>query len=183
MKEKKKEKSRASMIIDGDIEPNDNERYLLNLRKRKPFNEWDKDEHRKVCQMGNKALRELHGEQKTARESLKAILTLKVTDELYELADIDSKIADKLRRDNPNATIYDLVQAVAVGKALDGNMTAYQLIRDTNGDKPTDKVDITSDIMTESDRAMIEKLSARIDKASDVLIVKDIETDDTEKRD
>ena len=172
--EKKKEKSRASMIIDGLIEPEENERYLLNLRKRKPFNEWDKEEHRKVCQMGNKALQELHGEKKTARESLGNILTLKVTDDIISKADIDEKIAERLKRDNPNATIYDLIQAVAVGKALDGNMKAYELVRDTNGDKPVDKVEVSDNVTTEADRELMKRIAQRLDKAESVQIVEDI---------
>lgn len=173
--EEKKEKSRASKIIDGEIEPEPNERYLLNLRKRKPFNQWDKEEHRKVAVMGGKAVQELHGEKKTAKQSLENILTLKVTDDILDLADIDPKIADKLKRDNPNATLYDLIQAVAVGKALDGNMKAYELVRDTHGDKPQDKLQIDgANVMTDSDRDMLKKIAERMEQADDILIVKDI---------
>lgn len=169
--EPKKEKSRASMIIDGLIEPEENERYLLNLRKRKPFNEWDKEKHREVCRMGNKALQELHGEQKTARDSLKNILTLKATDDIIAAADIDEQIAQRLKRDNPNATLYDLIQAVAVGKALDGNMKAYELVRDTNGDKPIDKVEVSDNVTTESDRELMRTIAARLADAESVHIV------------
>lgn len=170
-KEKGKEKSRASMIIDGLIEPEPNERYLLNLRKRKPFDQWDKEEHHKVAVMGGKAVQELHGERRTARESLGNILTLKVTDEILEKADIDEEIAQRVKRDNPNATIYDLIQAVAVGKALEGNMRAYELVRDTNGDKPIDRVEIAEDIMTESDREMLQRIADRLDKAESIQVI------------
>lgn len=177
-KEEKKEKSRASMIIDGLIEPEENERYLLNLRKRKPFNEWDKEEHRKVCVMGNKALQELHGEKKTAKQSLESILTLKATDEIIAAADIDEQIAQRLKRDNPNATLYDLIQAVAVGKALDGNMKAYELVRDTHGDKPIDRVEVTDNVTTEADRALMRSIAERLEGAESVQIVSDITGDD-----
>lgn len=173
-KKKEKEKSRASMIIDGLIEPEENERYLLNLRKRKPFNTWDKEEHRKVCAMGNKALQELHGEQKTARESLKNVLTLKVTDEILANADIDPKIAERLKRDNPNATMYDLIQAVAVGKALEGSVRAMEYVRDTHGDKPIDRVEVTDNVTTEADRELMRNIADRLEQADSVQIVQDI---------
>jgi len=173
-KDKQKEKSRASRIIDGEIEPNENEKYLLNLRKRKPFNQWDKEEHRKVCQMGNKALQELHGEQKTARQSLKSILTLKLTDDIIDIADIDQSIVARVKRDNPNATLYDLIQAVAVGKALDGNVKAMEYVRDTHGDKPIEHVEITDNVTTEEDRAMFQKIAKRLENAESVHIVEDI---------
>lgn len=176
-REKREEKSRASMIINGEIEPEENERYLLNLRKRKPFDQWDKDKLHEVAVAGGKAVQELHGERRTAKESLSNFLTLKVTDEIIANADIDEKIAERLRKDNPNATLYDLIQAVAVGKALEGNMKAYELVRDTHGDKPVDKVDISGEIMTESDRAMLGKVAERLaDPSVSLEVVKDINT-------
>ena len=74
-------------------------------------------------------------------------------------------------------TLYDLIHVVAVGRALDGNVKAMEYVRDTHGDKPTDKIDITGDIMTESDRAMISKISERLDNGERIEIVKDITTE------
>jgi len=169
--EPKKEKSRASMIIDGEIEPEPNERYLLNLRKRKPFNQWDKEEHRKVCQKGNQVLRELHGERKTARESLQNILTLKATDEIIAGADIDPKIAERLRRDNPDATLYDLIQAVAVGRALDGSINAMQYVRDTHGDAPKTQIEVSENITTDQDRELLQAINDRLQNVEVVKVV------------
>ena len=63
---------------------------------------------------------------------------------------------------------------VAVGKAVGGNLKAYELIRDTHGDKPKDTIAIEQDIMTETDRAMLEKITARIDNGEKLTIVKDV---------
>jgi hypothetical protein len=176
--EEKKEKSRASKIIDGEIEPEPNERYLLNLRKRKSFNTLDKEKLHEIAVKGGKAVQELHGEKRTAKQSIEKILTLKITDDILSGADIDEKIAERLKRDNPNATLYDLIQLVAVGKAIDGNVKAMEYVRDTHGDKPQDKVQIDGlNVMTDADRAMLERISERIEKADDVLIVKDVDGD------
>ena len=78
--EPKKEKSRASMIIDGDIEPEENERYLLNLRKRVPFNQMDPEKVKEIRRKGAEAVNQLHGEKKTAKQALASVLTLKATD-------------------------------------------------------------------------------------------------------
>lgn len=177
MQETKKEKSRASMIIDGEIEPEPNERYLLNLRKRVPFNQMDAEKHKEICRKGQKALAELHGEKKTARQSLEKILTLKINDAILEGADVPTEVVERIKRDNPNMTLYDLIQTVAVGRALEGNVKAMEYVRDTHGDKPIDRVDITGDVMTESDRAMLEKITKRLDEGDEILVVKDI-TDD-----
>ena len=177
-REKPKEKSRNALIVEGLIEPEEHERYLLNLRKRKPFNEWDKDKLHEIAVMGGKAVQELHGERRTAREALSNVLTLKVTPEILEQADIDTSISERLKRDNPNATIYDLIQAVAVGKALEGSARHIEYIRDTNGDKPIDRVEVTENVTTDADRALMSQIAERLKDAETVHIVKDITPDD-----
>ena len=170
-------KSRASMIIDGDIEPEPHERGLLNLRKRVPFNEMSPEKRTEICRKGQRALMELHGEKKTARDALKNVLTLKITDDIVSMADIDPSIADRLRRDNPNATLYDLIQAVAVGRALDGNVKAMEYVRDTHGDKPIERVEVTENVTTDKDRELMRQIAERLQGAETVQIVADITPD------
>ena len=172
MEEKKKEKTRAQMIIDGDIEPEKHERGLLNLRKRVPFNQMTPEKQYEIRRKGAEAINQLHGEKKSAKQALEKILTLKVDDDLLAVADIPEEIAKRLRRDNPNATIYDLVQAVAVGRALDGNMKAYELVRDTHGDKPIERVEVTENITTDEDRALMKQINERL-QASELVVVSD----------
>ena len=180
--EVKKEKSRASRIIDGEIEPEENERGLLNLRKRKPFNEWDKDELHAVAVKGGEAVQVLHGEKKSAKQAIEKVLTLKITDEIAANADADPKIIERLRRDNPNATLYDLVQAVAVGKALEGNIKAAEYVRDTHGDKPIEKVELTENVTTEQDRELMRQIAERLnDPTITIEATKRITTDDGEQ--
>lgn len=157
-----KEKSRASRIIDGEIEPEENERYLLNLRKRKPFDQWDKEELKEVSRKGAEAVQALHGEKKTARQAIERVLTLKITDEIAANTDVDPEIINRLRRDNPNATLYDLVQAVAVGRALEGNIKAAEYVRDTHGDKPIERVELTENVTTDQDRELMRTIAERL---------------------
>ena len=180
--DKEKTKSRASQIIDGDIEPTTpKEKTLLNLRKRTSFNMMDADKLREISRKGQKAMMELHGEKKTARDSLKNILTLKVTDDILDIADVDPKVAERLKRDNPNATLYDLIQCVAVGKAIDGNVKAMEYVRDTHGDKPIDKVEISDNVMTDADRELLKSISARLEDGDRLEIVRDVTTENTDK--
>lgn len=167
-------KSRYKQIVDGDVEPVGEEKGWKNLEQRTSFNMMDEERRREISRKGGLAVQKLHGERKTARESLEKILTLKITDEILDGAEIPTELAERLKKDNPNATLYDLIQMVAVGKAVGGNMKAYELVRDTHGDKPVDKVDITGEIMTESDRAMLEKITERIDSGDQLAIIKDV---------
>ena len=179
MKEEKTEKTIYQKVIDGDIEPQGRQKGWINLEKRIPFNMMDEEKRREICQKGQRAMMELHGEKKSARESLEKILTIKINDEILNGADIPTEIAERIKRDNPNMTLYDLIQVVAVGKAVGGNMKAYELIRDTHGDKPIDKLQVDgTNIMTESDRAMLEKISRRLEDGEKIEIVKDVTNND-----
>ena len=157
-------KSRYRQIIDGDAEPVGSEKGWINLEARTPFNQMEPERRREICRKGAEAINKLHGEKKTARESLGRILSLKITDEIMEGADVPADVIARIKRDNPEATLYDLIQAVAVGRALGGNVKAMEYVRDTNGDKPADKIDarIDGQVMTDADREMIQALTDRL---------------------
>ena len=180
--EEKKEKSRASMIIDGEIEPEPGERGLLNLRKRTSFDRMDPEKHREISKKGRAAQAELYGQKKTARESLEKLLTLKINDDIVAGADIDPEVARKLKASNPEATLYDLIQCVAVGRALTGSIRAAEYVRDTHGDKPVDRHEINGEmIMTDQDRNLLETINQRLESGDRLEVIRDIPADDQNK--
>lgn len=170
------EKSLYQKIIDGEVEPEGEQKGWKNLQtgqREHNLTVIDQEKRREICRKGAEAVNRLHGKKKTAKECLESILTLKINDKIIDGADLDADIAEKLKRDNPDATLYDLIQIVAAGRAVGGNIKAAEYIRDTYGDKPTEKLDITGEIMTDTDRAMLEKISRRLD-SPDVVIAKDM---------
>lgn len=170
------EKSLYQKIIDGEVEPEGEQKGWKNLQtgqREHNLTVIDQEKRREICRKGAEAVNRLHGKKKTAKECLESILTLKINDKIIDGADLDPDIAEKLKRDNPDATLYDLIQIVAAGRAVGGNIKAAEYIRDTYGDKPTEKLDITGEIMTDTDRAMLEKISRRLD-SPDVVIAKDM---------
>ena len=62
-----------------------------------------------------------------------------------------------------NATMQDAMDAAIVAQAIRGNSKAYELLRDTVGEKPVDKQEITGNIITEADKSLIEKLKNRLE--------------------
>lgn len=176
----KPEKSRYQQVIDGDVEPEGIEKGWKNIRIGQTEHNLaviDPERAREIRRKGAEAINKLHGEKKTAKQSLEQILTLKVDDDILAAADLPEDLATKLKRDNPNATLYDLIQLVAVGRAVGGNMKAYELIRDTHGDKPVEKVQVEADVTTDADRALMASIAARLDENTHVEVVKDIKTD------
>lgn len=62
-----------------------------------------------------------------------------------------------------NATMQDAMDAAIVAQAIRGNSKAYELLRDTVGEKPVDKQEISGNIITEADKALIDKIQKRLD--------------------
>ena len=166
------EKSLYQKIRDGEIEPEGSQKGWLNI-KPIPLTERPEEEARAIRRKGAEAVNKIHGEKKTARESLERMLSILATDDIIACADIETALADRLKRENPHMTVYDVMNASAIGRAISGNVKAMEYVRDTHGDKPTDKIDISGQIMSDSDRALLESVSARLDK-SELTVVKDV---------
>ena len=171
------EKSRYRKIIDGEIEPEGIEKGWINLREGQTkynLNNLPPEKAREIRRKGFEAQQKLHGEKKTARESLEKILTLKIDDDLLNAAELPDELIRKIKRDNPDATIYDMIQLVAVGRAAGGSMAAIQYIRDTHGDAPKSQVEVSGQIMTDQDRQLIKQISDRMKSGEHLEVVKDI---------
>ena len=176
--ERKKKKTIYDEIKAGEREPEGMQKGWLNLRPDKyNFAALDPEKRKEISRKGGEAIQKLHGEKKSAKQSLEKILTLKVDDEILAAADVPEELIQKLRRDNPNATLYDLIQLVAVGRAVSGNMKAYELIRDTHGDKPIERLEVTENVTTDQDRELMRTIAARLEKAESVQIIDGTYTD------
>ena len=180
MEEKKTEKTTYQKVIDGEITPEGCQKGWSNLKEgqqKHNFAVIDSEKLSEISRKGAAAVNKLHGEKRTAKQALEKILTLKVNDAIIAGADLEPELAERLKRDNPDATIYDLVQLVAVGRAVGGNMKAYELIRDTYGDKPIERVEVSENITTEADREMMRAIAARLENGEKIEVVKDVNAD------
>ena len=64
--------------------------------------------------------------------------------------------------------VVDLAQYLRIGR-----LRAAEYVRDTHGDKPVEKVDVSAQVMTDEDRALMDRLAARLDDPS-IVIAKDV---------
>ena len=73
-KEKKpdgpEEKTLYRKIIDGEAEPQGEQKGWKNLEKRVSFNQMDPEKLRAISKKGGEAVQKIYGEKKTAREAL-----------------------------------------------------------------------------------------------------------------
>jgi hypothetical protein len=50
----------------------------------------------------------------------------------------------------------------AARKAKEGDLKAYEVMRDTAGQMPTKEVQLSAEIMTDADKALLEKVQKRL---------------------
>ena len=67
-----------------------------------------------------------------------------------------------------DATNLDMIIASALRQAARGNTKAYEFLRDTAGEKPTEKIAAEVETITPEDRKQIERILNR-DKAQDIV--------------
>ena len=108
-----------------------------------PFNELTEEEQRAIAIKGGIASGEARREKRTLREQLEIML------ELIE----------------EGQTNREIVSAALLAKAKKGDTKAFELVRDTVGEKPTDnlKQSITGSItISEEDKKMLKSIQERI---------------------
>lgn len=94
-------------------------KYLIDLRDRTP------EERKKISQMGNKKSQEIRQRKKTLKEYLE--LALSIEDDTGE---------DK----------YTKIVKALINEAEDGNVKAFETIRDSIGQKPKEQVEQKQEI-------------------------------------
>lgn len=88
------------------------------------FDQMSKERHRELSSRGGKATAEARKQRLTLKEELLALLSDKETQKHMSIS--------------------------ILAKALDGDIRAFEVIRDTIGEKPTDKIDMNANVSYES---------------------------------
>ena len=164
-------------MIDGDRPPEGCEKGWKNLKEGQTkynLRTMDPEKAAEIRRKGAEAVNALKGEKRTAKEALENILTLKASEGIIEGSDLPQELADRLKRSGINITMYDLLQLVAVGRAAGGNMKAYELIRDTYGDMPVKQIEVTENITTDADRALLQQIRERLQAGDHLEVVRDV---------
>ena len=78
-------------------------------------------------------------------------------------AEIDIILANKDK--NTDKTGVESVVVSMYERALAGDVKAAQFLRDTAGEKPADSLDLNANVITEADKALIEKLKGRLEES------------------
>lgn len=138
-----------------EYKTNYNEKSKLNLQMQ-PFNE--KPNFKELSSKGGKASVKRKKELKHAKEILNDILSQDISQD--RINDILGKDADLIN----DKSAYTVMMAKMLQVANSGNVKASEFIRDTVGDKPTEEVNISANVITDNDRQLLNILSENMAK-------------------
>ena len=98
---------------------------------------------------------------------------MEATPDIINSAELPDEVREALKAHIPNITMYDLLQLVAVGLGVGGNMRALEYVRDTAGDQPVKQIELNENVTTDADRELIARISERLNNP-DITIVADV---------
>lgn len=102
---------------------------------------------------------------KSMRDITSAVLNSRIGKETAKRLVGDSYLEDleSVEGRGQELTLTTLLTARMVKAVIeDGNVKAMEYLRDTSGNKPTERKELSVDIMTDNDRALIDKVSQRL---------------------
>lgn len=121
----------------------------------KPMNKRPPEEVKELSMRGGMKNKERLEKKRTLNEIAKIILEKQLTTE--KARTILGDYADLLEE----KTLGEILTLRQAMEAESGNSKAYEVLRDTAGYKPIEKQEIQAEIMTDNDRALLEKVAKR----------------------
>ena len=117
---------------------------------RNEFSYWDKDRLKEAASRGGKKSAEVRRKKREMRESMEALLTMPMrSGKLVDVEDVQNFSDLK----NKNISVQERMVFSLFIKALQGDTKAFEVIRDTIGQKPADKV-----LVSEVDAATMQEV-------------------------
>lgn len=129
-----------------------------------PFNEskLSEEELREIYRKGGINSAKVRKRKKTMRETIKMLLEMDVMDD-----EVKAKI--QAMGQDPEAVDYATAIGLAmIKKATEGNISAFNTIRDTIGEKPEDTVNINNELSPEDKKKATEKFIRKLEKETGV---------------
>jgi hypothetical protein len=108
------------------------------------------EQEAEIRRAGAEALNAMHAQRRTLAETINILLKQKADPEEIETYGL-----------NQGATKQDAMIAAIYQQATAGNVKAFTSLRDTVGEMPTIKQEVTADILTAEDRELLQKIRDR----------------------
>jgi hypothetical protein len=124
---------------------------LINLRER------TEDERLAIIAKANESKRANNERKRNLKEIAKALLEYS-TGERQKKQTLGENYAETFGELETNGEV--MLARMILG-AMDGSFKCAEFVRDTAGEKPKNEVEVSADLITDADRALIEKLEKR----------------------
>jgi hypothetical protein len=116
-----------------------------------------------VCAAGGRAAAKVVHRKKALRDILDTLLALPAGADV--LGEDSITAAAKEAAKEEGLTAYDAVSLAQIAKAAKGDTEAARWVRDSAGDKPTEKQQIVADVVTPADAEIAKRVAERLEKA------------------
>lgn len=122
-----------------------------------PFNALDPEKQKELSSLGGKASQEQIRNKRSLNDLARAMLDRVMTEK-----QIDDVLGDgkNIAEDN---TVGGVMLAKMVQVAMSGSFKAAEFVRDTAGYKPKNEVELNAEIMSDSDRSLMDKIGKRLE--------------------
>lgn len=127
-----------------------NQAYLIPLSHR------TLEERQEIGRLGIKKTQERKAEKKNLQEIARSMLEQTASEDMIKavLGDNTETMMD--------STFGSLLIAKGLLSALEGSYRWAEWVRDTSGQRPKNEMEISADIITDSDKALLDKLTEKI---------------------
>ena len=114
------------------------------------------EERKALGRKGGLKTQERNRLNRTAQEVMQMYLNCQIS-----RSKAREKLGDKADLLPDNATLFDVITLRQIMESEEGNTKAFEVVRDTAGFKPTERQEISAEIMTENDRALLQMVARR----------------------
>lgn len=111
-----------------------------------------------IRRKGYEAMMEQKAKRKTFAETIDIALSRRAPAEALQSAGMES------------GTVLDVIVQSIIAATRDGNVKAAEFLRDSVGEKPVSREEITADIITAEQKALIDKVAKRVAEAQQTAI-------------
>lgn len=122
-----------------------------------PFNVLDPEKQKELSSLGGKASQEQIRNKRSLNDLARAMLDRVMTEKQVDEVLGDGK---NIAEDN---TVGGVMLAKMVQVAMSGSFKAAEFVRDTAGYKPKNEVELNAEIMSDSDRSLMDKIGKRLE--------------------
>lgn len=137
-----------------------NPNSLKNLKTGEDAKEYNRrltaEEFREKQSRAGKASAQKKKDKRTLKEIVLALMEEEASKEDVERLNLPEGVSKGL-----------VMTAALLKKAMEGDNKSYEVLRDTAGQMPTKEVQVSAEVFTEANKALLDKVAERIKKESE----------------